>query len=102
MALHPKSLRTWLFFLLQAAPILSHLISLNSGVVKGVTMKNKQSYCSRNSKNLEDFLFLLFFFKVYLFFFERNRVSGGEGEREGERENPKQALHCQHRAQCGA
>ena len=26
----------------------------------------------------------------------------GEGQRERERENPKQALHCQHRARVGA
>ena len=36
------------------------------------------------------------FFKVYLFW-ERHRASRGGG-----RENHKQGLHCQHRAQCGA
>ena len=38
---------------------------------------------------------------IYLFS-ERQRASmnGGGAEREGE--NLKQALHCQHRAQCGA
>ena len=42
-------------------------------------------------------------FKFYFFIFERdwNSVSGG-GQRERERENPKQAPHCQHRAWCRA
>ena len=45
-------------------------------------------------------LFLLSLF-IYL---ERNRdnMSGGGTEKEGEREDPKQAPRCQHRAQCGA
>ena len=43
------------------------------------------------------FLFLYYnVFKVYLFVFERDRDSASRGgaEREGKRENPKQALHC--------
>ena len=55
------------------------------------------------------FLFgLVWFFNlknVYLFLErERDREStgGGEVEREGGRENPKQALGCQHRACCRA
>ena len=35
-------------------------------------------------------------------YFERERKrEWGEAEREGERENPKQAPNCQHGAQCG-
>ena len=30
------------------------------------------------------------------------REQAGEGQRESDRENPKQALHCQHRVQRGA
>ena len=44
----------------------------------------------------------LVFFNVYLFIFERERERklehGGCRERESERENLKQAPHCQHRA----
>ena len=45
------------------------------------------------------YLFLLFF-KVFKTYFERDKdsMSVGGAEREGERENPKQALCCQHRA----
>ena len=34
-----------------------------------------------------------FFFSLFIYFKERQRV--GVAEREGERENPKQAPHCQ-------
>ena len=49
-------------------------------------------------------MYLTFCFFKCLFIFEREIESTGRGgsEREGERENPKQALHCQHRTQCGA
>ena len=40
------------------------------------------------------------FFKFIYLFWERERPR--EGQRERERRHPKQALHCQHRAQCGA
>ena len=33
---------------------------------------------------------------------ERECISRGEGKKRGERENPKQALHCQHGSQCRA
>ena len=52
--------------------------------------------------------YIYFFLYVYIFlifiYFERNRarVSEGRTEREGERENPKQAPYCKHRAQYGA
>ena len=51
---------------------------------------------------MTEYIFLLkkdFLKFIYLFFErerERERVSGGGGERQ--RENLKQALHCQHRA----
>ena len=40
-----------------------------------------------------------FIFKkcVYVFLRERERQRGREGQTEKETENPKQALHCQHR-----
>ena len=41
-----------------------------------------------------------FFMFIYIFLRERERA--GEGQRERETENPKQALHCQHRAWQGA
>ena len=53
-------------------------------------------------------LFLLFFniffkfFYVYLFTLREIETVWGGAERERETENPKQALHYQHRAQCGA
>ena len=37
-----------------------------------------------------------------MFIFDREKTQVGEGERERETENPKQAPHCQHKAQCGA
>ena len=44
------------------------------------------------------------FLSFFLMFisFERETVQTGEGQREREREDPKQALHCQCRAQYGA
>ena len=47
------------------------------------------------------FLFLNYSLFIY---FERERAtcSSREGQREGERENPRQALHCQHRSRCSA
>ena len=42
-----------------------------------------------------------FNFLSLLIYFERERDVGG-AEKEAERKNPKQALHCQRRAQCGA
>ena len=43
------------------------------------------------------------FFNVYLFILrEGEHVQAGEGQREKETENPKQAPRCQHGTQCGA
>ena len=42
-----------------------------------------------------------FFNNVYLFIVRKN-TSGGGAEIEGKRENPEQAPHSQHRAQCRA
>ena len=47
--------------------------------------------------------FILFYFKkiflgIYSFIFERERVSEYKWEKGRERENPKQAPHCQHGA----
>ena len=42
------------------------------------------------------------FFLKSIIYFEKGRDSISEAERERERENPKQALCCQHIAQCGA
>ena len=39
---------------------------------------------------------------MFIYFWERNRVRVGEGQKEGETQNPKQAPGCEHRAQCGA
>ena len=52
--------------------------------------------------NLTIFLSLGVFFFYYYFERDRDNVSGGGAEREGGREKPKQALHCQHKAQRGA
>ena len=35
--------------------------------------------------------FVVFFFDIYLFLIDRDRVRAGEGQREGETQNPKQA-----------
>ena len=37
-------------------------------------------------------------FSSVFIYFERNSTQAGEGQREREGENPKQAPHCQHRA----
>ena len=44
------------------------------------------------------------FFKFIYFYFEREHmhIQAGEGQRGVESKNPKQAPHCQHRAQRGA
>ena len=48
------------------------------------------------NNNLEySFLLLL------LIYFERESLSRGGAERKGERENPKQAAHCQRRVNLG-
>ena len=47
------------------------------------------------------YIIYTYIFNVYLFIL-RERVQTGEGQGEREAENPKQAPHCQHRAQCGA
>ena len=43
-----------------------------------------------------------FLFNVYLFILRGGESAVGEGQKEGERENPKQALCCQPRAPRGA
>ena len=52
------------------------------------------------------FKFYYYYYYYYYYYFEREwesaRTSGGGSEREGEREYPKQAPHCQYRAGCGA
>ena len=46
--------------------------------------------------------YLDFFFFLSLFILrEYVCVQAGKGQRERDRENPKQALHCPGRAQCG-
>ena len=52
---------------------------------------------------LKDFIFLIF--KVYLFILREREHMGEHVNRGGDekyRENPKQVLHCQYRALCGA
>ena len=44
---------------------------------------------------------LLWGFFFYVYSFLRDRAWGGEGQREREAQNPKQAPSCQHRAWCG-
>ena len=46
---------------------------------------------------------VLLFLSLFIYF-ERDKgsMSGAGAEREDGRENPKQTLHCQHGAQCGA
>ena len=51
--------------------------------------------------NIILFYFILFYFILFILK-EREHVHAGEEQRERGRENPKQALHCQHRAQCVA
>ena len=43
-------------------------------------------------------LFYFYFFLSLFIYFERESTSWGGAETEGEREDPKQALGCQHRA----
>ena len=52
-------------------------------------------------KSLIHFKFIFFmFFMFYLFILrEKDRAQAGEGQTERERENPKEALHCQRRVQ---
>ena len=50
--------------------------------------------------NLDGVQFIHFFKKVYLFILREEKKTERQGERE--KENPKRAPHCQHRAQCGA
>ena len=51
---------------------------------------------------LPPFLNIFFIiFKMFIYFWERE-ITSGEGQREREREDPKQAPHCQHRARHGA
>ena len=45
---------------------------------------------------------VLFYFFLSLFIYFKIGGHAGGSEREGERENPKQASQCQHRAQHGA
>ena len=55
-------------------------------------------------KVISSSVFIISFFNVYLFILrEGERMQAGEGQRQRktETENPKQDLHCQHRAQCG-
>ena len=49
--------------------------------------------------NNPEYSFLLLLLK--LIYFERESLSRGGAERKGERENPKQALHCQRRVNSG-
>ena len=52
---------------------------------------------------ITEHLIIFFNFKNFLSLKETETVRVGEGQGEGgERENPKQAPHCQHRDQCGA
>ena len=44
----------------------------------------------------------IFFCLFYLFLRDRERAQAEKGQREKETENPKQALHYQYRARCGA
>ena len=45
------------------------------------------------------YIFALIFLTLFIYFErDRNNASGAGAEREGERENPKQIPHCQHRA----
>ena len=60
-----------------------------------------RALCSRNALVLPSRNSFFFFLNVYLFYFERECKQGRGRERE-EGENPKQALHCQHRVQCRA
>ena len=59
----------------------------------------------RGGGALKDRGFLNFFFFLKFIYFERGkqreRESRGGAEREGERESPKQAPHCQRGARCG-
>ena len=63
-------------------------------------LENTQVIINRMlTKTLTIFLnSLIFFLNVYLFLSETDRVQVGEGQRERERENPKQDPCCQHRA----
>ena len=58
------------------------------------------------------YIFLFFFFNIYLFILEggererererEREIQAGGGARIEEKENPRQAPHCQHRARHGA
>ena len=97
---------------LKRSPLWSKIMSMQDFLDSPLQADDRGSHCFREDwKSLfswmTDFLFttaafLLIFFKfIYLL---RERGEGGReggGQRERERENPKQAPHCQHRAWCG-
>ena len=55
-----------------------------------------------SSQNRVSFLFLKFIHSLRERERERERVQVGGRQRLRKRENPKQALRCQHKARCGA
>ena len=63
-------------------------------------LQTVEPYNSR--KILLHYSTFLGFFKNFYLFFSWERAQVGEGQREKGKENLKQALHCQHRAHCGA
>ena len=65
-------------------------------ILMEITFISYINHSNEQSKN--------FFFKVYVFVLRESErdLCVGKEQREGEGENPKQALHCQHGARCGA
>ena len=56
----------------------------------------------KGSGNYPNGTYSFFVFQFYFYLFFRDSEQAGEGQRARDRENPKPAQHCQHRAQCGA
>ena len=55
-----------------------------------IWMAKMYKYCAQLNSS--------FFFNIYLFLKDRDRALVGEGQRDRETQNLKQALSCQHRA----
>ena len=71
--------------------------------IMGGTRHGLYKYPLRKKKTVVPHSFFFFFFYSSFISRESNACAGaGERQRQGEKENPKQTLHCQHKAQCGA
>ena len=64
--------------------------------------EKKNCWDGENRKMPYSFQIFLKNFLSLFIYFDREKESRGGAEREGESENTKEAMHCQHRARCRA